>query len=107
MVLTGDFNINALDYEQNKKAQSFFNLMYRYNMIPTINKPSRVGKNSVAAIYHIIANCIVENKKQNKNKLRDDQLWCSTSLYSRTTPIPFIYERLSKCFKYIGPNNVC
>ena len=27
MILAGDFNINALDYEQNKKEQSFFNLM--------------------------------------------------------------------------------
>ena len=60
MILAGDFNINALDYEQNKKVQSFFNLMYRYNMIPTINKPTRVGKNSATAIDHIIANCIVD-----------------------------------------------
>ena len=60
MILAGDFNINALDYEQNKKVQSFFNLMYRYNMIPTINKPTRVGKNSATAIDHIIANCTVD-----------------------------------------------
>ena len=60
MILAGDFNINALDYEQNKKVQSFFNLMYRYNMIPTINKPTRVGKKSATAIDHIIANCIVD-----------------------------------------------
>ena len=44
MILAGDFNINALDYEKNKKVQSFFNLMYRYNMILTINKPTTVGK---------------------------------------------------------------
>ena len=60
MILNGDFNINALDYEQNKKVQSFFNLMYRYNMMPTINKTTRVGKNSATAIDHIIANCIVD-----------------------------------------------
>ena len=28
-------------------------------MIPTINKPTRAGKNSATAIDHIIANCIV------------------------------------------------
>ena len=31
MILVGDLNINVvdnLDYEQNKKVQSFFNLMY-------------------------------------------------------------------------------
>ena len=59
-ILAGDFNINALDYEQNKKVQSFINLMYRYSMITTINKPTRVGKNSATAIDHIIANCIVD-----------------------------------------------
>ena len=33
--------------------------MYRYNMISTINNPSWVGKKSVTAIDHIIANCVV------------------------------------------------
>ena len=60
MILAGDFNINAFNYEQNKKVQSFFNLIYRYNMIPTINKPTRVGKDSATAIDHSIANCIVD-----------------------------------------------
>ena len=60
MILGGDFNINALDYKQNKKVKSFFNLMYQYNTIPTINRPTRVGKNSTTAIDHIIANCIVD-----------------------------------------------
>ena len=60
MILAGDFNINALDYKQNKKLQSFFNLMYRYNMILTINKPTRKGKNSASAIDDHIANCIID-----------------------------------------------
>ena len=45
------------------------------------------------------------NEKE-KNKLRDDQLWCSTRLNFRTTSISFMCERLKKCFKHIGPNNV-
>ena len=36
--------------------------MYRYNMIPTINKPTWVGKNSATAIDHIRANCIVDRQ---------------------------------------------
>ena len=32
MILAGDFNITALDYKQNKKVQSFFNVIYRYNI---------------------------------------------------------------------------
>ena len=62
MILVGDFNIKALDYGQNKKVQSFFNFLYRYNMILTINKPTRVGKNSATAIDHIRANCIVDRQ---------------------------------------------
>ena len=34
--------------------------MYRYNIIPAISKPTRVGKNSATAINHIIASCIVD-----------------------------------------------
>ena len=60
MILAGDFNINILDYEQNKKVQTFFHMMYRYNMVPTINKPTTIGKNLATAIDHIIANCIVD-----------------------------------------------
>ena len=36
--------------------------MYRCNMIPIINKPTRVGKNSATAIDHMIANCIVDRQ---------------------------------------------
>ena len=36
--------------------------MYRYNMIPTINKRTRVGKNSATAIDHIRGNCIVDRQ---------------------------------------------
>ena len=44
-----------------KKVQSFFNLMYGYNINkPTINKPTRVGKNSPTTIDHIIAYWIVD-----------------------------------------------
>ena len=44
MTLAGDFNINVLDYEQNKRVQSFFNLISGYNRTPTLNKLTRVRK---------------------------------------------------------------
>ena len=44
MMFAGDFNINMLDYEYNKKTKSFFDLLYQCNLIPTINKPTRVEK---------------------------------------------------------------
>ena len=39
-----DFNMNVLDYENNRTVKSFFGFMYQSNLIPTINKPTRVGK---------------------------------------------------------------
>ena len=33
--------------------------MYQRNLIPTINKPTRVGKNSATAIDHIITDYVL------------------------------------------------
>ena len=38
-----------------------------------------------------------------KNKLRDNQLWCSTRLNFRTTPISFICERLKNASNILDP----
>ena len=40
-IFTGNLNINVLDYESNKKVQHSLSTMLQYNMIPTINKPTR------------------------------------------------------------------
>ena len=34
--------------------------MFRYGMIPTINKPTRVTANTAAAIDHIMTNAITD-----------------------------------------------
>ena len=59
VVLAGDFNINLLDFDTSKKVQNFVNLMFRFVMIPTINKPTRVTRNTLSAIDHIITNSIM------------------------------------------------
>ena len=60
MMFAGDFNMNVLDYEYNGKVESFFDLMmYQRNLIPTINKPTRVRKNSATAIDHILTDCVL------------------------------------------------
>ena len=38
--------------------QDFLNLMFRYNMIPLTNKPTRVTEHSANAIDHIFTNSI-------------------------------------------------
>ena len=59
--IAGDFNLNLLDNDKNKKVQDFFNLIYQNGMITTINKPIRVTKKTAIAIHHIITNSFVEN----------------------------------------------
>ena len=59
IVLTGDFNLNVLNFENNKKVENFINLMFRYG-IPTINKPTRVTANTATGIDHIITNVIID-----------------------------------------------
>ena len=59
MMFAGGFNMNVLDYEYNRKVKSFFDLMYQHNLMPTINKPTRVGKNSAIAIDHIITDYVL------------------------------------------------
>ena len=59
--LVGDFNMNLLDYEKCKKNKSTRNLnfIYENSMIPTINKPTRVTRQSTIIIDHIITNCFI------------------------------------------------
>ena len=58
--IAGDFNLNLLDHDKNKKFRDFLNLVYQNGMIPTINKPTRVTKKTATAIDHIITNSFVE-----------------------------------------------
>ena len=56
-----DLNINALDYESNKDLiiiQHFLSNMFQYNMIPTINKPTRGTRNTAEAKTRIITNTV-------------------------------------------------
>ena len=61
VVLIGDFNINLLDFDKYKRVQSFVNLMFRFGMIPTINKPARVTRHAATAIDHVFTNTIMGN----------------------------------------------
>ena len=57
--IAGDFNLNLLDHDENKKVTFFeFNISKWYD---TINKPTRVTRKTATAIYHIITNSFVEN----------------------------------------------
>ena len=61
VILAGDFNINVLDFDQNKKVQNFVNLMFQFGLVPTPNKPTRVTNKTISATDHIITNSIYNN----------------------------------------------
>ena len=61
VILIDDFNINLLDFGKNKRVLSFVNLMFRFGMIPTINKSIHVTRHTATAIDHVFTNTIMDN----------------------------------------------
>ena len=60
MHIAGDFSLNLLDHNTNRKVHNFLSLIYQNGMIPTINKPTRVTRKTATAIYHILTNSFVD-----------------------------------------------
>ena len=58
IIFAADLNINVLGYGLNEKVQHFLSSMFQYNGIPTINKPTRVTRDTATAIIHIIKNTV-------------------------------------------------
>ena len=58
--IAGDFNLNLLGHESNKKVHGFLNIIYRNGMIPTINKPGRVTRTTATVIDHILTNAFAD-----------------------------------------------
>ena len=51
--------IRVLDYASNQKVQHFLSVIFQYDMIPTINKPTRIKRNTSTTINHIIINTVI------------------------------------------------
>ena len=62
MYIAGDFNLNVLDHSTNKKVKNFLNLLFQNNLIPLINKPTRITRHTETAIDHIITNTFLDTK---------------------------------------------
>ena len=43
-----DFNIISLDYSLNEHVKEFFNISFQNSFVPTINRPTRVTRNTAA-----------------------------------------------------------
>ena len=60
--MAGDFQINLLYFEQNKKVQNFINLMFQSGLVSTTNKLTRITKDTISAIDQIITNSIINSE---------------------------------------------
>ena len=58
--ITGDFNLNLLDYKSSSKVKSYLNILFSHNFIPIINKPTRISKNNATLIDHILTNSFMK-----------------------------------------------
>ena len=59
-IFAGDFNLNLLDHNPNRKVHNFLSLIYENGMILAINKPTRVTRKTATAIDHILINSLFE-----------------------------------------------
>ena len=65
VVMAGDFNMDMLDFKQDKKVQNFLNVMFRHSLIPVINNLTRVTKNTATDVDHISSTLLLQpNLKQ-------------------------------------------
>ena len=75
VIMGGNFNMNLLDFEQNKKVENFLNIMFCHSMMPVINKPTHVTMNAATAIDHILINSVTTTKFKTeiiKSDISDD-----------------------------------
>ena len=54
--ITGDLNLNLLDYNTNAKVKSLLDIIFAHSFVPLINKPTRISKNNATVIDHILTN---------------------------------------------------
>ena len=65
VVMAGDFNMDMLDFKQDKKVQNFLNVMFRHSLIPVINNLTRVTKNTATDVDQISSTLLPQpNLKQ-------------------------------------------
>lgn len=56
VIISGDININLLNYKNNNKTLEYLNLFRSHNFLSLINKPTRVRDNSHTLIDHTWSN---------------------------------------------------
>ena len=54
--ICGDFNLDLLKIDTDHFSQYFFNLLFRYGLLPHILQPTRVTENTATVIDNIFSN---------------------------------------------------
>ena len=92
-MLVGDLNTNLLYFEHNKKFQNFIKLMFQFGLVPATNKPTRITKDTISAIYHMMINTIINKKISNCN-LHSRYIWPFLKLKAKlyTPKTQFLYK---------------
>ena len=61
LYLTGDYNINLLNYDTHKDTKEFLDLMFSNSFIPLIDKPTRVKTTAIKKTATLIDNIFTNN----------------------------------------------
>ena len=85
IIFAADLNINVLDYESKKKVLRFLSSTFQYNMIPTINKLTRVTRKTVTATDHIITNTVISGIQHRSGIIKTDILDHFPIVYALST----------------------
>ena len=54
--LVGDINLNTLEYDTDNNVKKTFDMFLQSNLVPMINKPTRITRKSASIIDHILTN---------------------------------------------------
>ena len=69
-----ELNINVLEYESNKKLQHPLSSMFQYNLMPTINKPTRVRRIAATVADHVVTNNVMSVIQRRSGIIKADTL---------------------------------
>ena len=58
--VTGDFNLNCLEFYESSEIRQFFNNMFKKGGIPLINRPTKVTTSSTTLVDNIFRNCVFD-----------------------------------------------
>ena len=59
--IMGDINIDFMKYCSHSKTEDYLDMLYSYNFIPLITKPTRITDHTSTLIDHIYTNAPIQN----------------------------------------------